>query len=150
MGRLRANSHWLAQHLVDSGAMTAEGVTRRARGRTCRKCRAPILAGLDGDSCAQSVEVDPTPLTAIGEAMALLGGRGTWQLVRRGGGRDGHELIRRDRDLIRSWPAGLTEGRAYDVLPRHKCRDNSLDQFMMPSRFETKADYAALSDDPPF
>jgi hypothetical protein len=54
----------------------------------CRDCKAPILYGLDADMCALSVRADPTPLTPLGEALALIDGRATYSLVTADGRRN--------------------------------------------------------------
>jgi hypothetical protein len=41
----------------------------------CRTCKAPILRGPHAEWCAFTIEVDSTPLSAIGEALALLAHR---------------------------------------------------------------------------
>ena len=67
-------------HLERTGRMVA-GATRRARAATCRGCGAKVLDGLDADVCALVATVDPTPLTAIGEVLAVLDGRRTFTLA---------------------------------------------------------------------
>ncbi|MFJ4434580.1 hypothetical protein [Streptomyces sp. NPDC088923] len=55
-------------------ARTADAVTERA----CRRCGAPVLAGLAGHVAALDVVADPTPLDPAAEIAALLEGRMTW------------------------------------------------------------------------
>ena len=109
---------WLAQHLVDTGHWDVHGVGRTARGRKCHKCKTFILAGLDADRCASSAYADPTPLSALGEAMALVAGRQTYALRRSA---NGFRLDVRDRWQIASQPAG--PGRRFDVIADHVCND---------------------------
>jgi len=87
----------------------------------CTKCRAPILYGLDADLCALSVKADPTPLTPLGEAIALLGGRRTFHLTDIAGR---IEITMRDQ-----WAIGGES--AHLVVPEHKC-NSRLDAHMQP------------------
>jgi hypothetical protein len=86
----------------------------RAHWRQCRQCGAACLAGLDADVMALQAFVDPTPLDARGEALALLSDRRTYTLRLRPKPR----LDRRDADAITGEPAG-TPG--LTVLPWHHC-----------------------------
>lgn len=110
---------WLAQQLVSAGHWDVTGVGRSARGRRCRDCGEWVLAGLDGDRCAEAVHVDPTPLSALGEAVAQVGGRSTYALRREG---PGFRLDHRHRWAIAANPAG-TPGQRYDVVAAHVCHD---------------------------
>jgi hypothetical protein len=109
--------HWLAQHLVDAGHWDVAGVGRNARGRRCRDCGDWVLAGLDADRCAEVVYVDPTPLTALGEAMAHIAGLSTYALRREG---PGFRLDHRSRWHIAGTPAG-SPGQRHDVVSAHQC-----------------------------
>ena len=71
------------------------------------------MRGLDGDWCATSVDCDPTPVSAIGEVLALIDGRRTFEL-RRLGGR--YELDLRTPERISGNPIGT---RGIDVLIEH-------------------------------
>ena len=51
-----------------------------ARRHRCRTCRTWTLRGLDEDQCAHTTLVDPTPLTAAGEAVARLLGLVSYDL----------------------------------------------------------------------
>ncbi len=85
----------------------------------CTKCRAPILYGLDADICALSVKTDPTPLTPLGEAIALLDGRRTFTLTEIAGR---IEITTRDH-----WAIGGES--PHPVIPEHKC-NSRLDAHM--------------------
>ena len=95
------------------------GWLKRARGDAtravticcCEKCAAPILVGLDADVCALLVRVDPTPLDEIGEAIALVTNRATYDLAK---GPKRKELWPREPQHIRA-------PRRHPVLPAHKC-----------------------------
>lgn len=90
---------------------------RGVRCGRCRDCRAPILTGLDGDTCAFVARVDCTPLTPLGEVLALLqDGVRTYEL--RTPGQAFARLVRRDFHAIRSRPA---ETGRFDVLADHRC-----------------------------
>lgn len=94
---------WLAHRIGD---------THRAAGlRTCPRCGAPILTGLDNDTAALTARADPTPLTPLGETLALLAGRPTYNLTTTSGRK---ELHRRDEWHIKG-------ERRYPVIPAHKC-----------------------------
>lgn len=84
---------------------------RSVRLRLCPHCRAPILAGLDADICALSVRVDMTPINEMGEAIALLAGRRTYDLTGDGSGK---RLYLREEEHIKN-------GRRSVVLPAHRC-----------------------------
>lgn len=115
---------WLRRRLVQAGVMDDEtGATRKARAEFCGGCGAVVMVGIDGDLAGSVATCDPTPLSPTGEALALLAGRGTFEL-RWIGGR--YELDRRDAFRIRGSPAG-TNG--IDILVRHDCelsKDDSL------------------------
>ena len=94
---------WLANTLGDTH--------RSARLRRCTRCGAPILAGLDAPRAALPVRADPTPLTAVGETVALLNRRATFDLIDAGGRK---ELNWRDSMAI-------SGTRRYPVLAEHAC-----------------------------
>lgn len=94
---------WLKRTLGDT--------YRTATLRTCPHCHTPVLSGLDADNCAFSVRADPTPINEIGEALALLTGRRTFDLV---GNASGKRLYVREEHNIKS-------GRRYLVFPEHRC-----------------------------
>lgn len=71
---------WLRAHLEKRGLWNADAVGRAARARTCRRCGRTILVGLDGDLCADVALADPSPLSVLGEAAALVLGRRTYSL----------------------------------------------------------------------
>lgn len=107
---------WLLQQLVETGRMTETGVTRRARPRRCPTCQTIVIVGLNDDQCAFEIHADPQPLSALGEALALLEGRMTVALAHEGGR---WVLHRRDDFQIRGRPAGTTP--RWDVLRTHTC-----------------------------
>jgi len=113
---------WLQRHLEDRGLWDVDGVTRAARARRCRTCRQYVLAGLDADRCALPVAVDPDPLSRLGEAAALIGGRTTYSLRFLSGRL---ELDHRGQFEIRG-EAG-SEIR-HDVLAGHVCGQPSIGQ----------------------
>ena len=85
----------------------------------CRHCKATIVRGFNDDWCAFQVDADPTPLTALGEVLALMAGHRT--LTAR---RNHHRLLltRRDRYAIATFPAqGHRPGNRWDVVPEHTC-----------------------------
>lgn len=125
------HNSWLAAHLIRTGHMTETGATRAARIRTCWTCKAAILVGLDADTCAIETTTDPTPLTPLGEALALLDNRRTWALHRE---RSRYVLDRRDHHEITHHPA--TSRSREDVLRAHRCHTPpAADAVTAPSSF---------------
>lgn len=106
--------HVIAEHLEATGA-TIGGVGRRARARICKSCRAEIITGLDGELCALEAIVDPTPLDGLGEVLAQLQGRRTYDLTPDAGR---YVLGYRTDWRISHRPA--RSGR-FDVMPEHRC-----------------------------
>jgi hypothetical protein len=105
----------VAEFLATKTGADARGPANpRAHWRQCRLCGAPCIAGLDAEVMALQAFVDPTPLDARGEALALLSDRRTYVLRLRPKPR----LDRRDADAITGEPAG-TPG--LTVLPWHHC-----------------------------
>jgi hypothetical protein len=98
---------WLQEHLIQTGVMTKDHVTKHARPRRCT-CGLYTLTGLD-DLMPSVVHVDPLPTTPTGEALAQLSGRKTYAL-------DGDQLFERT--------AGRIEFRDADHTPvyaEHLC-----------------------------
>jgi hypothetical protein len=115
-----------AQWLKDRQADWA----RAANLRTCPHCRTTVLAGLDADSAALPIRCDPTPLTLMGEAVALLQGRTTYDLL----------AVKTGRELYERTAYSIKKPRRYQVFATHKC-DNSLAAFIQqPAEPEAEAD----------
>jgi len=87
---------------------------------SCPRCRRRVWAGPDADTGLPRV-LDPRPLSALGEALARLAGRGTFTR-RRIGGRV--EIAYRDKFRIRGSPAGSPR---IDVLVEHDCELTAID-----------------------
>ena len=110
---------WLRSMLVDKGYMTHDGVTFRARIRTCRHCHLPAVAGIDDNGL--TTWCDPGELSPDGELQALLDGRRTWDLY------GGTGLTLRTRSAIAYRPAGdqrrpvLAEHRCHQAIPATWC-----------------------------
>lgn len=124
-------------HLAD--ATTHNNIGRRAKVRTCKTCGAVTLVGLDADRCAGEAHVDLRPLTALGEALALLAGRSTYRL--RVIGR--LSLDHRTRWHITSTPAGRGD---FDVLADHVCHSEPLPTITSANRppIEEETNYAVI------
>lgn len=90
-------------------------MARPARASMCPSCGAHRIHGLDADWAALPAKVDPRPLTALGEALAIVSGLRTYDLGRYG---SGYQLDYRDQGHVQSRPAG--SGRS-DVLAEHRC-----------------------------
>lgn len=109
---------WLRAHLEDRGLWDSDGIGRAARAHRCRSCRQYVLAGLDSDRCALPVAADPDPLSARGEAVALIAGRSTYSLRFLSGRL---ELDHRTHFEIRG---GRTD--RMDILAGHLCDQPSI------------------------
>lgn len=92
-------------------ALDDAGRIRVARLRVCTKCNSPVLRGLDYDPAGIMVDADPTPLNQLGETIALLTGRTTYDLAYSNSRR-----ILEYRDQHR-----IGGKRRYPVLPEHRC-----------------------------
>ena len=103
---------WLEAHLIQTGVMTADRVTKHAHPRRCT-CGLFTLVGLD-DLLPTKVTVDPQPTTTTGEAHAVLTGRRTY-------GIDGDELYPRTAGRIEFRPADDTP-----VYVSHECGSTPL------------------------
>ncbi len=117
-------------------AATHGDIWRSARLRTCPRCGAPILAGLDASPAGLPVRADLTPLTTAGEAVALLSGRATFDLSDAAGRK---ELNHRQCEHIKG-------PRKYPVLAEHAC-GSPLDAFA--ERIPAKARYR-IPEEVPF
>lgn len=108
----------------------AGDTTRAATIRLCPSCRAPVLVGYDADHLALKAVCDPTPLTPLGEAVALITGRTTYALTP---GRDRKELDYRDE-----WRIGHPTRNP--ILAAHQCDGIDLRPFAQPPEPKKKAD----------
>jgi hypothetical protein len=83
--------------------------------KACHRCGGSTLVGLSnaGRSLAMDVQLDPEPLTPIGELDALHGGRRTWTMHHTG------DVFARGAGRITSWPAG--QGQRRTVHADHQC-----------------------------
>lgn len=92
--------------------MTRRHVTQQ----TCKTCHAPILTGLDNDTAGLPTHVDPQPVDNLGEAVAVLTGRRTYDL-RQGSYEEGRggRLEQRTASSIR------TSHRLHPVHAEHRC-----------------------------
>jgi hypothetical protein len=114
------------------------------RPERCPACGHLVIAGTDAD-LGLDVVCDSGPLTKMGEALALVGGSGTFTLRLIG---DRFDLSRRDQFRIRGSPAG-TNG--VDVLVRHSCYSAANAELpRMRSTIRRAVSIVELPDDPPF
>lgn len=102
---------WLADRLVEDGVLSESGLSRTARIRAHPPCRIPTMAGIDSDGLDAWCEL--APLSAAGEAGALLAGRRTHRL-------HADRLVRRDQWSIAGRPAGSDASEP--VFAEHRCR----------------------------
>jgi hypothetical protein len=132
---------WLQAHLEATGAWDNDGISRHAKSRRCSSCGMWVLAGLDDPRCAGPAVVDTEPLNALGEAVALLTGRTTYTLARRG---NHIELDHRNPWAI---AANNPEG---DVVAEHTCRTTTPPLQLAPTRLRPPTRRQELADDPPY
>jgi hypothetical protein len=116
-----------AQWLKDRQADWA----RAANLRTCPACHTTVLAGLDADAAALPIRCDPTPLDALGEAVALLQGRTTYDLIET---KTGRELYERSAHTIK-------KPRRYQVFATHKCAESLAAFIQQPAEQKAEADH---------
>lgn len=131
---------WLKQHLIDIGVWNGDGISRTAKVRR-HACGRYVIAGLDDPRCAGPAITDPDPLSAAGEALAVLTGRTTYNLVRTG---TLVELDHRNAIIIAGSPPG---SRGHDVVATHVCDAPPLPT--MPTAYTITATKEA-TDEPPY
>ena len=90
------------------------------------------------------VTLDSRPLSRLGEALALVAGRGTFSLQRFAGRL---EIANRDQFRIRGQPAGIN---GVDVLVRHECDKAGNDLPRTASNIPGIRQSALLPDQPPY
>lgn len=140
-----APNEWLTRMLLDQGYMDAAGLTRKARLRTCPGCRRSALAGLDSRVAGLSTWCDLTELSPLGEAMALVDGRWTYEVWDAG---SRPELERRGIDRVRAHPPGSPG--CHPVLAGHRCRDPIPASWAAPAAPPVQPQPVTLTDDLPF
>lgn len=97
--------------MIPAWLLAKSGGNLRAVGvRGCR-CGAQVLAGLDADRAALTAIVDLAPICEMGEALALLQGRPTYDLV-------GDS---RKKELEYRYEWNIKARRRYPVMTAHKC-----------------------------
>lgn len=89
---------------------------RIARAALCPRCGAAVMVGDDADRMAARAQVDPVPLDARGELVALLQGRSTYTLRY---GAQGYAIDYRAAVDIQGGPPGAYTDR--DVVADHRC-----------------------------
>lgn len=126
---------WL-QRILDE--RNPDGVTRRARATYCRSCGATVIRGLDAETAAASVTVDPNPIGALGEILAIAAGRSTYSLTWRGGR---YEIDYRDQFTITGSPPD-----SLYVVAAHRCG------ILLPTRgaIQPKPDQITIGVECPF
>lgn len=135
---------WLRRHLEQTQDIGPDAITRRVRGRACRTCGRFVLTGLDSDPpMAGPARVDPTPLSPLGEALALIAGLPTYELLWTG---FRLELEHRSAQSIAGHPAGSRSG--VDVVAEHQCGSVALPS--LPSAHARPTITAGHAGDPSF
>lgn len=149
MTRTRSSAEWevINRRLEAMGLRDPDsGAMRKARASYCQSCRRPVMIGLDAEWCALARRCDPAPLSATGEALALLAGRRTFSLTWMGGR---YEIDFRDQWRIRQDPAGCTPG--LDVLVEHDCQlVSAYPSIPSTVRLPYSDTWAGLPLDPPY
>lgn len=135
-GTLMELPTWLQQRLGEPSKR------RGAKAAKCIKCFKPILVGMSEDVMAHVALVDPIALSPLGEALALIDGRNTYQL---GKYDRGLALWQRDHWRI----AGRAAGPDWIILTDHKCESTakfpSVEIPLLTSKNES-----VLENEPPF
>lgn len=122
---------WLQRKRADEGQ-------RAATLRLCPRCKAPVITGLDADRAAINATCDPTPITPLGEAYALVQGRSTYCFADDNGRKILWHRYHWNIKAARRWP----------VLATHKCH-SPMTPFAAPLT-ETTTRKATADDTPPF
>jgi hypothetical protein len=101
------------------------------------------MRGIDAPFGGMSRDVEPAPLSRLGEALALMSGRRTYTLAWRG---DRYEIDHRHREQIAGSPAESRAG--VDVVVEHLCRAEELPTG--ESRITLPRPAGVLPEEPPF
>lgn len=127
---------------------TGDGTTANGRVIRCGRCRRVCIRGLDAAVAARDVRLDPSPLSVLGEAVAVVTGRESWSVTLRAQTR--LEINPRYSWEIAARPAGELE--SGDVLTRHVCASPwpSDGPLTGPTRIPARARSDAGTGDPPF
>jgi hypothetical protein len=88
--------------------------SRNLRTGTCPDCGADVLTGLDADWCGLPVTLDKQPVDELGEALAVLTARRTYDVRSRGGRSHSREM--EERNVIR-----MRQRRYWPVHAVHVC-----------------------------
>jgi hypothetical protein len=141
--------NWLSRRLETLGHLDhskpGPPATRKARAIFCPRCHQSVMRGLLAMPTPWSVDVDPTPLTAEGEALAMLAGISTYKLQWI---RDRYEIDKRDVSKIGFKPVTYNQG--FDVLAEHHCGIPA-DWPTQPSQVpDPRDEHQLLPDEPPF
>jgi hypothetical protein len=115
--------------------VSGPAVSRSAQPARCPRCRGQVLAGLDADRCGLPTVVEPVPLSNVGEVLALLAGRRTYDVL-------AGELHERLSAHLRAQPADSGV-----VVAQHLCNSRPLPARAFPPPLP-KLD--SSSDEPPF
>lgn len=102
---------WLLEALK-----TKTGGFRNTSWQRCPNCKKITITGINNDTCAWKVTVDPTPLTPTDELLCTLTNRDTVSAIPRG---NNYELHHRAKDMITGHPPG--KGTYGLVFPTHQC-----------------------------
>jgi hypothetical protein len=92
-------------------------VTRHATAQDCVTCGAAVLVGVDADTAGVPVTVDRQPVDRVGEVLAIISGRRTYELCRTGSGQ-------RSRRVLEPRPPSRIRDdalRLHTVHAEHRC-----------------------------
>lgn len=129
---------WLKNQLIDKGVWNTDGIHRKAR-LAIHTCGHLVLTGLSADTCAWPTTCDPTWLTPLGEALAAIDHRHTydyWTTAQ-------HLNGPRDAQRI-TWRPASDDGPTR-VLPQHVCGTPPLPHYPAPPTTTKET-----TDDPPY
>lgn len=111
MGAHKTMDEWTRSFLLSTGALNADGISRKARASRCGTCNRRTLTGLDAERAAGVAVVDSQEIDRIGELLAVVRGLPTFTL-RRIGGR---------WELDHRMPIEMHSDRPWPVYPAHRC-----------------------------
>lgn len=134
---------WLRRHLADQGHIDIDsGATEAARITRCGRCRRPTWVALEPRGLSRRLDLQP--LTALGEALAILNGRTTCGMYREAGAL---RIESRTTDRIRGHPAASP---GTDVLLEHRCQDPPINLPRTGTSITWPVTPPPATDQPPF
>lgn len=88
----------VTHHLQTQGHITEQGLTRKAKPRTCPRCRQQCIAGINING--RDTWLNPEPINAATELQLLLNDQTTYSIWA------GTQIVPRNQHWIRAYPPG--------------------------------------------